>query len=243
MPASRCDNDLKVDFVVPSRDAANPTLMHQLKNMQCAGQIINTHEKPLSIARKKGVLQADTEWVAMVDDDMLLPANWLQSVTKAITPKIGAIGTVAVHKNKHIAAYERVVGTVYNLSKLDTNPHINNIIIRRKLMENYDPPRLFFGEDQYFKRYVQKTGFAWKVLPFLGATHLGTSKNYVTIGISYRRYGHFGFYKLVRRMAARFIFTPFAALSNLSVKTFWYLTKLNVEFLAGWVKEIVLEKL
>jgi hypothetical protein len=179
----------------------------------------------------------------MVDDDMLLPANWLQSVTKAITPKIGAIGTVAVHKNKHIAAYERVVGTVYNLSKLDTNPHINNIIIRRKLMENYDPPRLFFGEDQYFKRYVQKTGFAWKVLPFLGATHLGTSKNYVTIGISYRRYGHFGFYKLVRRMAARFIFTPFAALSNLSVKTFWYLTKLNVEFLAGWVKEIVLEKL
>jgi glycosyltransferase involved in cell wall biosynthesis len=243
MPPSRYDNDMKVDFVVPSRDAANPTLMHQLNNMQCGGQIINTHERPLSIARKKGVLQANTEWVAMVDDDMLLPDNWLQLVTKAITPKVGAIGTVAVHKNKHVAAYERVVGTVYNLSKLDTNPHINNIIIRRKLMENYDPPKLFFGEDQYFKRYVQKTGYAWKVLPFLGATHLGTSKNYVIIGISYRRYGHFGFYKLVRRMAARFIFTPFAALINLSVKTFWYLTKLNVEFLAGWVKEIVLEKL
>jgi glycosyltransferase involved in cell wall biosynthesis len=175
MPASLCDTDMKVDFVVPSRDAANPTLMHQLKYMQCAGQIINTHEKPLSIARKKGVMQANTEWVAMVDDDMLLPDNWLQLVTKAITPKVGAIGTVAVHKNKHVAAYERVVGTVYNLSKLDTNPHINNIIIRRKLMENYNPPRLFFGEDQYFKRYVQKTGFAWKVLPFLGATHLGTS--------------------------------------------------------------------
>jgi glycosyltransferase involved in cell wall biosynthesis len=243
MPTSSCDDDMKVDFVVPSRDAANPTLMHQLKNMHCTGQIINTNEKPLSIARKKGVLQAKTEWVAMVDDDMLLPNNWLQLVTKAITPKVGAIGTVAVHKNKHVAAYERVVGTVYNLSKLDTNPHINNIIIRRKLMENYDPPKLFFGEDQYFKRYVQKTGYAWKVLPFLGATHLGTSKNYVTIGISYRLYGHFGFYKLVRRMAARFIFTPFAALSNLSVKTFWYLTKLNVEFLAGWAKEIVLEKL
>ena len=101
-----------------------------------------------------------------------LPHNWLQLVTKAITPKIGAIGTVAVHKNKHVAAYERVVGTVYNLSKLDTNPHINNIIIRRKLMENYNPPKLFFGEDQYFKRYVQKTGYIWKVLPFLGATHL-----------------------------------------------------------------------
>ncbi len=237
------ESDIKVDFVVPSRDEANPTLMRQLKHMPCAGQIINTHEKPLSIARKNGVLKAQTEWVAMVDDDMLLPDNWLQMVTKAIGPNVGAIGTVAVHKNKHAAAYERVVGTVYNLSKLDTNPHINNIIIRRKLMENYEPPKLFFGEDQYFKRYIQKTGYIWKVLPFLGATHLGTSTNYVTIGISYRRYGHFGLYKLARRMAARFIFTPFAALSNLSASTFWYLTKLNMEFLAGFAKEIVEEKL
>ncbi|MCL4429954.1 MAG: glycosyltransferase family 2 protein, partial [Chloroflexi bacterium] len=145
---------MKVDFVVPSRDEANPTLLRQIKQMPCAGQIINTHEKPLSIARKHGVLQANTEWVAMVDDDMLLPNDWLQKVTRAIEPNVGAIGTVAVHKNKHAAAYERVVGTVYNLSKLDTNPHINNIIIRRKLMENYHPPKLFFGEDQYFKRYV-----------------------------------------------------------------------------------------
>ena len=110
-------------------------------------------------------------------------------------------------------------------------------------MENYSPPKLFFGEDQYFKRYVQKTGYRWKVLPFLGATHLGTSKNYVTIGISYRRYGHFGLYKLMRRMAARIIFTPFAALSNLSFRTLAYLTKLNVEFFAGWTKELVTEKL
>ena len=232
-----------VDFVVPSRDEANPTLLRQIKQMPCAGEIINTHEKPLSTARKNGVLAAKTEWVAMVDDDMLLPENWLQLVTKAIEPNVGAIGTVAVHKNPHAAAYERVVGTVYNLSKLDTNPHINNILIRRKLMENYNPPKLFFGEDQYFKRYVQKTGYRWKVLPFLGATHLGTSKNYVTIGISYRRYGHFGVYKLARRMAARFIFTPFAALSRLSAVTFWYLTKLNVEFLAGFAKEFILEKL
>ena len=241
MPCS--SSDQKVDFVVPSRDEANPTLLRQIREMTCAGQIINTREKPLSVARKHGVLTAKTEWVAMVDDDMLLPPDWLQKVTSAIEPNVGAIGTVAVHKNKHTAAYERVVGTVYNLSELDTNPHINNIIILRQLMENYDPPKLFFGEDQYFKRYVLKTGYKWRVLPFIGATHLGTSNNYVTIGISYRRYGHFGVYKLARRMLARFIFTPFAAFMNLSVVTFLYLTKLNVEFLAGFVKELILEKL
>jgi glycosyltransferase involved in cell wall biosynthesis len=234
---------MKVDVVVPSRDEANPTLMRILRRMPCVGQIINTHEKPLSIARKHGVLQAKTEWVAMVDDDMLLPDNWLQLVTQAIEPDVGAIGTVAVHKNKHAAAYERVVGTVYNLSKLDTNPHINNIIIRRELMENYNPPKVFFGEDQYFKRYVLKTGYRWKVLPFLGATHLGTSKNYVTTGISYRRYGHFRLFQLIRRIVARFIFTPYAALVNTSLETLVYLTRLNVEFIAGWSKETVAEKL
>ncbi len=243
MPQASDANKMKVDFVVPSRDKPNPTLLRMLERMPGVGKIILTKERPLSIARKHAVLKASTEWVAMVDDDMLLPGNWLQLVTQAIEPNVGAIGTVAVHKNKHAAAYERVVGTVYNLSKLDTNPHINNIIIRRKLMENYEPPLLFFGEDQYFKRYVQKTGYTWKVLPFLGATHLGTSKNYVTIGVSYRRYGHFSLFQLARRVVARFIFTPFAALANLSFKTFEYLTRLNVEFIAGWAKELASEKL
>ena len=243
-PMPSCsDVNIKVDFVVPSRENPNPTLLHTLKHMPCAGEIIITREKPLSIARKRAVLKAKTEWVAMVDDDVLLPENWLQEVTKAIASDVGAIGTVAVHKNKHVAAYDRVVGTIVKLNKIDTSPHINNIIIRRKLMENYNPPLLFFGEDHYFKRYVQKTGYAWKVLPFFGATHLGSSKNYVTIGIAYRRYGHFGLFKLVRRIVARFIFTPFAALINLSARTFWYLTKLNVEFIAGWAKELAAEKL
>jgi hypothetical protein len=233
----------KVDFVVPTRDNPNESLLYGLKQMPLVGEIIITREKPLSLARKRAVLKANTEWVAMVDDDVLLPKNWLDCVEAAITPDTGAIGTVAVHRNKHVAAYDRVVGTIVKLNKIDTSPHINNILIRRSLMVNYNPPPLFFGEDHYFMRYVQKTGYHWKVLPFIGATHLGASKNYVTIGITYRRYGHFSVFKLVRRMVARFIFTPFAGLINFSLKTFEYLTKLNVEFIAGWLKELVAEKL
>ena len=242
MPPMCLEVNIKVDFVVPTRDKPKDDLLRTLEHMQCAGQIIVTNERPLSIARKKAVLSAKTEWVAMVDDDMLLPQNWLQQVTANIRPEVGAIATVAVHKNKHVAAYDRMVGTIVKLNKIDTSPHINNIIIRRKLMENYDPPKVFFGEDQHLKRYVEKTGYAWKVLPFIGATHFGLSKNYVTVGIAYRRYGHFTVFQLVRRMAARFIFTPFAALSNMSLNTFWYLSKLNVEFIAGWAKEFIAQK-
>lgn len=238
-----CSSTDKVDFVIPTRDQPNPTLVHSIEKMPCKGKIIITNERPLSVARKHAVLSADTEWVAMVDDDMLLPQNWLKQVTAKIAPNIGAIGTVAVHKNKHVAAYDRMVGTVVKLNKIETSPHINNIIIRRELMENYNPPKVFFGEDQHLKRYVEKSGFVWKVLPFLGATHLGVSKNYVTVGIAYRRYGHFTAYQLVRRVVARFIFTPFAALSNLSLGTFVYLSKINIEFIAGWAKEYAAEKL
>ena len=241
--ASCSESNMKVDFVVPTRAKPNDALLCSLKHMPCGGQVIITTERPLSTARKNAVLKAKTEWVAMIDDDMLLPENWLKQITAKIAPNVGAIGTVAVHKNKHVAAYDRVVGTVVKLNRIDTSPHINNIIIRRKLMENYNPPSLFFGEDQYLKRYVEKSGYVWKVLPFLGATHLGSSKNYVTIGIAYRRYGHFTVFQLVRRMIARLIFTPFAALINLSFNTFVYLSKLNVEFIAGWAKELVAEKL
>ena len=237
------DSKSKIDFVIPTRDTPNEGLLRSIERMPCAGQTIITTDRPLSTARKKAVLQAQTEWVAMIDDDMLLPENWLLQVTAKIAPNIGAIGTVAVHKNKHVAAYDRMVGTVVKLNKIDTSPHINNIIIRRKLMENYNPPKVFFGEDQHLKRYVEKSGFVWLVLPFLGATHLGVSKNYVTVGIAYRRYGHFSAYQLVRRVAARFIFTPFAALSNLSLRTFVYLSRINIEFIAGWAKEYAAEKL
>lgn len=240
---SFCSNGTsrKVDFVIPTRDKANEVLLRSLGRMPCVGEIIITKERPLSIARKRAVLRANTEWVAMVDDDMILPANWLERVSAEIAPNVGAIATVAVHKNKHAAAYERVVGTVVKLNKIDTNPHINNILVRKRLLANYDPPPLFFGEDQYLKKFIKSTGHVWKVLPFIGVIHLGSSKNYVTIGIAYRRYGHYSVFQLTRRVIARFIFTPFAALINLSLKTFMYLSKLNVQFIAGWLKEYTLE--
>jgi glycosyltransferase involved in cell wall biosynthesis len=242
MPLCSNGASRKVDFVIPTKDKANEFLLRSLSRMPCVGEIIITKERPLSIARKSAVLRANTEWVAMVDADMVLPVNWLERVAAEIAPNVGAIATVAVHKNKHAAAYERVVGTVVRLNKIDTNPHINNIMVRKCLLQNYNPPPLFFGEDQYLKKFIRSTGYVWKVIPFIGVFHLGSSKNYVTVGMAYRRYGHYSAFQLTRRVVARFIFTPFAALINLSLQTFMYLSKLNVQFIAGWLKEYAADK-
>lgn len=233
----------KVDIVIPTRDKPNDALVSGLKCMPGVGQIIIARERPLSIARKLAVLRAKTDWVAMVDDDVILPNDWVLRVTSEITPNVGAIATVAVHRNKHVAAYDRVVGRIVKLHKIDTSPHINNVLIRRSLLEAYNPPPLFFGEDQHMKKFIEKSGYTWKVIPYIGVVHLGSSKNFVTIGIAYRRYGHYSMFQLIRRVVARFIFTPFAAMMNFSIKTFDYLNRNNIDFIAGWAKEFICEKL
>jgi glycosyltransferase involved in cell wall biosynthesis len=229
--------DEQVDVVIPSRGKVNEVLLKRLKLMPGSGEIILTMDRPLSLARKRAVLKAKTEWVAMVDDDMFLPNDWLGKVTAEVAPKVGAVATVALQGNKHVAAYDRVVGNIVKLNKVDTSPHINNVLIRRRLLVNYDPPPLFFGEDHHLKKFIEKSGYVWKVIPYVGAVHLGSSKNHVTLGVAYRRYGHYSLFQLARRMVARFIFTPYAASANFSFATFAYLNRTNVEFIAGWAKE------
>ena len=227
----------KVDVVIPSLGKVNDALIKSLERMPGSGEVVVTKERPLSVARKRAVLKAKTEWVAMVDDDMLLPKDWLTRVIAEIVPNVGAVATVALQGNKHVAAYDRVVGNVVKLHKVDTSPHINNVLIRRSLLADYDPPPLFFGEDHHLKSFVEESGYMWKVIPYIGAVHLGSSRNHITLGIAYRRYGHYSLFQLARRMVARFIFTPYASLSNLSFMTFAYLNRINIEFIAGWAKE------
>jgi glycosyltransferase involved in cell wall biosynthesis len=231
----------KVDVVIPTLDQPYTGLTRDLQHMSGVGDIIIARDKPLSLARKRAVLKAKTPWVAMVDGDMSLPKDWLNQVRSKIAPKVGAIATVALQENKHVAAYEKVVDKIVKVHKIDTSPHINNIIIRRKLLKDYNPPPLFFGEDHHLKRFIEESGYKWKVIPPVGAVHHGSTKNQFTLGIAYRRYGHYSIFRLVRRLVARFFFTPYAALVNMSLGTFGYLSKINVEFVAGWTKEFLSE--
>jgi glycosyltransferase involved in cell wall biosynthesis len=234
---------LKVDIVIPTRGKVNASLLENLKEMAGVGEIIIASDTPLSLARKRAVLSAATDWVAMVDDDVVLPKDWLGRVVAETAPNVGAVASVALQGNPHVAAYDRVIGSIVKLNKVDTSPHINNVLVRRSLMLNYNPPPLFFGEDHHLKRYVEKSGYKWKVIPYLGAVHMGSTKNHIKLGEFYRRYGHYSAFQLARRMGARFIFTPYAAASAGSIKTFLYLSRINVEFISGWAKELLFEKL
>lgn len=147
----------KVDVVIPTLEQPNTNLTRSLQHMSGIGDILVTNDKPLSIARKRAILRAKTPWVAMIDGDMSLPKDWLNHVTSEIAPNVGAIATVALQGNKHVAAYDKVVGNLVKLHEIDTSPHINNVLVRRKLFNDYNPPPLFFGEDHHLKRFIEES--------------------------------------------------------------------------------------
>jgi len=229
---------MKIDVVIPTRKKENirPELLKVIRNHPSVGQLIITEEKPLSIARKNACLKAKTEWVAMFDDDIIIPPNWFNEVFSHIDDKVGAISTVADTVNPYFQAYQTVVSRIFPLKNIDTAPHINNVLIRRSLMENYDPPPLFLSEDFFLKRHVEAQGYVWKVIDRIGVIHTGKRSNSMEVAVAYRRYGHYKFYQLIRRFVARMLLAPFAALLTLNIKALFELWRDNVEFFAGWLK-------
>lgn len=232
---------MKVDAIVLTLDdrTVSPRLIESIKAQENIGQVFLIDSRPLSKARVDGGLQASTKYVAMFDDDVSIPKDWLSKVLSNLEPNVGAVATVAVQSNRHVAAYEKVVKTLVGLHKVDTNPFINNILIKRQLLITHNPPPLFFGEDHLLRKHVEDSGYVWKVIPSIGAVHLGTPINHFQLGMSYNRYGHYSLYQILRRFISRLLFIPYSALANASLTTLTYLTRTNVEFLAGWLRETV----
>ena len=233
---------MEIDVVIPTLTRVNDNLFSTLACADWVDSVFITKTKPLSLARKEALVNCRTSWVAMFDDDVVIPENWLSEINFLLdtndpfyNSKIGAIATVAEQSNIHEKAYDRVVNMFFKLENIDTSPHINNVLVKRKLFDDYNPPALFFGEDLYFKEHVEKKGYKWIVLPYVGVKHLGKSKDFISLGKAYRK--HYSKFQLLRRILARTFFIPYASLVNLDLNTLFILTKQNVQFLVGWVIE------
>jgi glycosyltransferase involved in cell wall biosynthesis len=225
----------KIDVVVPSKTGFGLLL----KKEKWMNNIIITTEKPLSIARKNAVLKAKTEYVAMLDDDIKIPSFWFEKLKRQITSKTAAVSSVATQFNEHEQAYDNVVHRLKRLEKIDTSPHINNIIILRSIMEDYNPPPLFYGEDHFLKRHIISKGYQWKVVGNIGVIHFGTSKNKLLLGEAYRFYHLYSSYQMVRRFISKLILIPYAAMTNMSIETFKFLLSDNISFFSGYAKQLI----
>jgi len=230
----------KVDVVVPAKTVGdvNRELLQILKSADWVSDLHVAVEKPLSLARRDAVLACKTEWVAMIDADVTIPKQWFHMLEPYLAENVGAVATVSMDNDADVSAYALVVKTITPLENVETSPYINNVLVRRSVMEGYNPPKLFHGEDLMLKRHVVSQGLKWIVIGDVGARHHGKVSNKVESGAAYRRYGHYSMFQLARRFVARLILSPYAALARRSVTTFWFLTRDNVQFFAGYFKEV-----
>lgn len=235
------DHKKKIDVVIPTRSPADieKGLLEAINNEPMFNKIIITEVKPLSKARLEGCKKASTEWVAMFDDDMLIPPNWLQSVLNAVDSKTGAVATVSRQHDASLDAYYNVVSSFYPVDNLDSDPRIGNVLIKRQLMLNFQPTPVFTGEDQHLRGHVENSGYLWKTLPYIGVTHMRRTTINVDTGMYYKRYRYYNNFQLLRRLSARIILGSFTPLVSHRLSTPFNLWKDDVKFLSGWLKETI----
>ena len=232
-------NKMKVDVVIPtrSRKEIEDGLLKAIKNEPQFNNIIIIDVKPLSKARLEGCKKASTEWVAMFDDDNLIPPNWLQEVLNAVDSTTGAVSTVSRQNDADLDAYYNVVSSFYRVNNLDSDPRIGNVLVKRDLMLSFQPSRVFTGEDQHLRKHIENTGYHWKTLPYMGVTHMRRTTINVETGIYYKRYKYYSHFQILRRLSARFLLGSFTPLLSHRLLTPFILWKDDVKFLSGWLKE------
>ncbi|MEM1724002.1 MAG: glycosyltransferase family A protein [Candidatus Jordarchaeales archaeon] len=99
----------KVDVLIPTRNPSrvNPRLLEVLASAPWVNNVVFETSRPLSVARKIGAMKCKTEWIAMFDDDVVIPPNWFEVVSKfARQPNVVAVSTVRVDDNIHVEALQ-----------------------------------------------------------------------------------------------------------------------------------------
>ena len=231
-------NVTTVDVVIPTLTKPNAKLLKVLENASWVNNIFVTKEKPLSVARKNVLLKANTEFVAMFDDDVEIPECWFSHVSGHVGDGIGAVASVAKESDYIYSSYARLVSFFVPLNKISNSPHITNVLVRRSLLADYEPPRLFFGEDQFFKNHVTSKGYLWKILEHIGVLHVTSNRNMLDLGVVYGKYGLLSNTILFRRFLARLVFGPYLGMTTLDHRIVSQLMKHNVQFFAGWLKAL-----
>ncbi len=124
----------------------------------------------------------------MFDDDIEISENWFDSVSKYIKLGVIAISTPSIDVNNiHITAY-RIVSEKIRPLHLRNVPFINNTLIRRNVLLEYNSPPIFHGEDILLYNYIKKKGI-WIHPPYCGVKHFMVIKDPIEVAFAMWQFG------------------------------------------------------
>lgn len=228
---------LKVDVIIPTKDPSKirPKLLEVLKKADWVNNIIIETSKPLSLARVNGAKKCTTDWIAMFDDDVEIPNNWFTVVEKFITDDVVAISTPSLDFNNiHILSYKKVTHQIKPLEKRDT-PFIDNTLIKKSVMLTYNPPPIFYSEDELLYRHAKKFG-RWIHPEHCGVKHFVTIKDTLRAGETIKQLDFYPIKRFIFGRIAYFILPFFALAYSKSFKTVIFFYRININLISGYLK-------
>jgi len=230
---------MKVDVVIPTKDPSkiHPALMKTLKSAEWVNKIIIETSKPLSIARVLGAKKCSTKWIAMFDDDVVIPENWFDMVSLKIKPCVLAISTPYEDMDPHIRAYQKVADR-FRIKGTMRTPMICNLLIRRDLLLDYNPPPCFSCEDEFLYRHVRRRG-KWLHTKPIGVKHWYKWKDGTEIGWVIGKYGVIPFFSFLRLCVSRFVLSVFAVAYSRTLKTVRVYWRWNVQIISGYLRQLI----
>ena len=153
-----------------SRDSTVEIVRDLAAQDRCIRLIELKENRGRGYARDTGIQAARGELIAMVDADIVLPANWLTRTRQALLHH-DAAGGVAVPDGDVAYVYKRF-GLVPRIVRATTTVSGNNGLYRREVFDvaKFDPS-LREGEDSAFNYAMDHQGLSFVTIPDLFVRH------------------------------------------------------------------------
>ncbi|MBS7250440.1 MAG: glycosyltransferase family 2 protein [Candidatus Freyarchaeota archaeon] len=225
----------KVDVVIPvkTKESLRKEFIDRIYEEIPVNRLIIIEGGALSEARKKAYDQVSTDWLVFLDDDVLVGKGWWKTMTNYIDDETGAIGGMISQVHPQLGPYTETVWMLRDPSKLG-NPGINNCLMRKEALKGYNPPKIFWGEDQILYQYVTKK-WKWKKVKVNGF-HYIKLHDMIQLGYVYNKLKLYPKRWILRRFLQIPIVSFLVGLRSHSPKTAFWLANHYLEFLVGWVK-------
>ncbi|RPH22361.1 MAG: glycosyltransferase family 2 protein [Alteromonadaceae bacterium TMED7] len=151
------------EVIVVSQNTAFSEALHSLANTLPLSLIFNDPNKTISHSRNKGAEEAKGEFLAFLDADIALDADWAISMIDALTNDTNAVLCSAMQKNAANAPPLERIRTALSNAELDqfvTFLPGRNLFLSKTTYHTVGgfPEHLQTCEDYYFTQKVAETG-------------------------------------------------------------------------------------
>ena len=170
----------QVDVLVPSLKGLRSEFVEHLRSRIPIHHILTSPVQGLARARQELMERVDTEWFAFVDNDVRLRSDWWSMVTGMIRSDVGGVEGLWSYLagDKKVDDYTRAMARLSRLLRQESwrdridRAFTGDTLVRREAVKDIRMPNIPLWEDEYIRRWVEKSGFKWLRTPRVVCDHL-----------------------------------------------------------------------